>query len=176
MFEGESVCVEVKGRPEDRQALSAAFRNRRALHSRIPLIVAAVVFALSVVFGRDALFNTTNLSYPMAATLAAIAGLFLFLAVLNIFARARRMEGDDPRNAFFRGFKVTVGPQGVDIESEFFQGRFRWPAILRLHETAAHLFLYTDGLQAIIVPKRSFASPEEASRFAIIVRAHTGTG
>ncbi len=176
MFEGESASVEVKGDPKDRRALSSAHRNRRALTSRSPLLVATVAFALAITFGRDFLYNSFGVPFGIAATAASITGLLFFLLILNAFGRRNVAREADPRGAFTQGFKLTAAPDGLHLDSENLNAHFQWSGILSLNDTETHLFLYTDGAQAIIVPKRCFDTREEASRFAIIVRSHVGSG
>jgi hypothetical protein len=172
MSESASISVDIKGIPADRRALAQAFRRRRGVGGRIAVIVAAMVFALTVTFGRDALFQYGTMEYPLAATLSAILGLILFFAVLAIFARRARRWVNDPRAPFLRGFNLSADEDGVRLASENFETHYRWPGILRVQETGAHLFLYTDGAQAIIVPKRCFAVAEDAARFAALVKTH----
>jgi hypothetical protein len=176
MFEGESASVEVKADPKDRRALSSAYRNRRALTSRTPLLIATVTFALTITFGRDFLYNSFGVSFGIAATAASITGLLFFLLILNAFGRQEIVRDADPRGAFAMGYKLTVAPDGLHLVGENLNAHYQWPGILRLNDTETHLYLYTDGAQAIIVPKRCFDSSEDASRFAIIVRSHVGSG
>ena len=175
MSASASISVDVKGVPADRRALAQAYRRRRGLGGRVAIIVAALVFGLTVTFGREALFQYTRIDYPLAATLSAILGLALFFAVLGAFARGARRWAHNPRAPFLSGFKLTADDDGVRLVSANFEARYRWPGILRVQETQTHLFLYTDGAQAIIVPKRCFASPKDGADFAGMARAHVAT-
>ncbi len=174
MFEGESVSVQVKGAPEDRRALSPAPVNKNALSARIPLVLATVLFGLTVTFGRDFLYNSFEVPFAVAATMASIAGLLFFLLVLNVFGRRRVRPRADSRGLLLGSYTVTAAPDGLHIASQNSTSHFRWAAFLSLNETDTHLILHTDAAQAIIVPKRCFSSKEEASRFAIIVRSRLG--
>lgn len=176
MFEGESASVEVKGGPNDRQALSTANGKGQVLGSRTPLLVATVVFALTITFGRDFLYNSFSVPFGISATAASISGLLFFLLILNAFGRRRVAREVTPRGAFLQDHKLTASPEGLHLVSDNLNAHYRWPGILRLSDTETHFFLYTDGAQAIIIPKRCFDSPQDASRFAIIVRSHLGSG
>jgi len=176
MFEGESSSVEVKGDPKDRRALSSAHRNASALGSRTPLLIATVIFALTITFGRDVLYNSFLVPFGIAATAASITGLFFFLLILNAFGRRRVAQETASRGALLQDYKLTASPDGLHLLNDNLNSHYRWAGILSLNETEAHLFLYTDGAQEIIVPKHCFDSPQDASRFAIIVRSHLGSG
>lgn len=171
MPESAPLSVEVKGRPEDRRALAQAFRASRSLTGRLPMIAATAAFAVVVVFARPLLLTAWRFPPAYASTLAAFIGLVVFLAVFGAFGTRRARDISDPRGTFLKGFRITLEDDGVHIEAENFRGVHRWPGILRLQETETHMFVYTDGAQAIIVPKRCFASADLAARFAGIVRA-----
>ncbi len=133
-----------------------------------------MVFALTITFGRDFLYNSFGVPFGIAATAASIAGLFFFLLIWNAFGRRAIAREIKPRGTLANEFKLTAAPDGLHLDAEKLSARFQWQGILRLNDTDTHLFLYTDTAQAIVVPKNSFDSKEDASRFAIIVRSHIG--
>jgi hypothetical protein len=175
MFEGETASVDVQVTPDDRRALLPKAAKSSPLQSRIPLIVATLLFALTITYGRDFLFSRFGVPFAMAATLASIVGLLLFLVVFNVFARSRSgASGPAPRGVLLKSYKVTAKPEGLEVASENVVTQFRWPAVLSLNETDSHFLIHTEAAQTVLVPKRSFASKDDASRFAIIVRARLG--
>lgn len=174
MFEGESASVEVKESSEDRQVQPSLNRKQHGAGSRTPLLVATLVFALTITFGRDFLYNSFGVPFGIAATAASIAGLFFFLLIWNAFGRRTIAREIQPRGTLAKEFKLTAAPDGLHLVAEKLNAHFQWSGVLRLNDTETHLFLYTDSAQAIIVPKSCFASKEDASRFAIIVRSHIG--
>jgi hypothetical protein len=137
---------------------------------RLSLIVAAAAFTVTVIYGRELALRMWPGQGRIAATFSAFLGLIIFVAVLNTLGRRRAQESLDPRGTFVKGYRVSVDGEGVRIESENLSAHHRWPGILKLHETQDHYFLYTDGAQAIIVPKRCFSGGEHAARFAAIAR------
>lgn len=172
MESGTRISVDVKGRPKDRVALARAFRGGRAWWRRLPLVAAAIVFTVMVVFGRAAFVRIWEIPLAQAATLAAFAGFALFFVTLNLFAPLGRRNLEDPRGTFLKGYRIDVDEAGVHIAGENLEAHHRWPGILRLQETEKHFFVYTDGAQAIIVPKRSFTTPDDMARFGAFVRGH----
>jgi len=164
--------VDVRGRPEDRRALARAFRGDRVWAGRFSLIAAAAAFTVAVVYGRELALRMWEGQGRLAATFASFLGLIVFVAVLNAFGRRRAQESVDPRGTFVKGYRVRLADDGVHIESENLSALHRWNGVLKLDETPDHLFLYTDGAQAIIVPKRCFGSAEHVARFAGIARDH----
>jgi hypothetical protein len=165
-----TATVDVRGRPEDRRALARAFRSDRVWAGRLSLIVAAAAFTVTVIYGRELALRLWEGQGRVASTFAAFLGLIVFVGVLNTFGRRRAQESVDPRGTFVKGYRVSLADDGVHIESENLKALHRWNGILKLHETPDHLFLYTDGAQAIIVPKRCFGSAEHVARFAGLAR------
>jgi len=174
MFEGESASVEVKESSDERRTLPSTNRPQQSMGTRTPLLVATLVFALTVTFGRDFLYNSFGVPFGVAATAASIAGLLFFLLIWNAFGRRRVVRDASPRGSLAREFKLTAAPDGLHLVAKNLTAHFQWSGILRLNDTEMHLFLYTDGAQSIVVPKHCFGSREDASRFAIIVRSHIG--
>jgi len=174
MLEGESATVEVKANPGEHIAVGASGNRGGGIASRTPLLMATVVFALTVTFGRDALYNQFGVPFGVAATAASIAGLFFFLVLLNAFAYFRRPKAAIPRAAMLEDYTLTAAPDGLHISTENMTTHHQWRGIVQLNDTDTHMFLYTAGVQTIAVPKKSFESREHASRFAIIVRSHLG--
>lgn len=169
--ESATASVDIKGRPEDRRALALAFRDQRRWSGRLILLISCAGFAVVVVFGRDLFMRYWQMPAAYAATLAAFIGLVVFITTLDLSSRSRVQKTSDPRGTFLKGYRLTLGDDGVHVESENFRALHRWSGILKLQETGTHMFLYTDGAQAIIVPKRAFASPDHAASFASTVRA-----
>ena len=126
MFEGESASVEVKGGPKDRQALSSTNGNGQVLGSRTALLIATVVFALTITFGRDFLDSSFSVPLPIAATAASIAGLFFFLLILNAFGRRRVSREAAPRGAFLQDYKLTASPDGLHLLSDNLNAHYNW--------------------------------------------------
>jgi hypothetical protein len=174
MFEGESASVEVFGDTKGPRPQGASKSKDTVLGSRTPLLAATVIFALTITFGRDFLYNYFSLPFGIAATAASIAGLFFFLIFLNLFGRRRVPLKAAPASPFPKHFTLTASPDGLHINSGNFHAHYKWPGILRLNDSENDFFLYTENAQEIVVPKRCFPSREEASRFAIIVRSNLG--
>jgi hypothetical protein len=174
MFEGESASVEVKDNANAAPALPATNRKGQAAGTRTPLLVATLVFALTITFGRDFLYNSFGVPFGVAATAASIAGLLFFLLIWNAFGRRTSARDTRPRGTLANEFKLTAAPDGLHLVAKNLNVHFQWSGILRLNDTDTHMFLYAEGAQAIVVPKHCFGSKEDASRFAIIVRSHIG--
>jgi hypothetical protein len=76
-----------------------------------------------------------------------------------------------------------VGPRRIELDDDgvrqiarLHEARTRWPGVLAVDTTDAHIFLMTDRLAGYIVPRRAFADTGEAEAFAAFARARAGGG
>lgn len=60
---------------------------------------------------------------------------------------------------------IAIGPEGVRERSPVGESTTAWMGIERIEENEHYLFLYTGPLQAHVIPKRAFASGQEADAF-----------
>jgi hypothetical protein len=71
-----------------------------------------------------------------------------------------------------------VGPRRIELDEDgvhqvaaLHDARTRWPGVLSVEATDAHIFLMTDRLAGYIVPRRAFAAGEEAEAFLAFARS-----
>ncbi|MDH3625952.1 MAG: YcxB family protein [Myxococcales bacterium] len=76
-----------------------------------------------------------------------------------------------------------LGPKSYELTDEgvIFISRnanmvIRWAGIIAVEETPHHLFLWTDRCAGVILPKRSFDSPDQIAEFRAFAEAHHGGG
>lgn len=67
--------------------------------------------------------------------------------------------------------RLIVDADGVSMDSAGVMTRVAWPLIGQIVESESHVFLMYARLIGFIVPKRVFATAEEAKRFVMLVRA-----
>jgi hypothetical protein len=67
---------------------------------------------------------------------------------------------------------ISIGTEGIDVSNEVTVASHAWSGIQELIETADHLFIYFNAIQAIIVPSKAFPSRNAFSEFANAVRGY----
>jgi hypothetical protein len=60
---------------------------------------------------------------------------------------------------------LAIGPEGVRERSAVGESTTAWIGIERIEDDEQYLFLYTGPLQAHLIPKRAFATSQEADAF-----------
>jgi uncharacterized integral membrane protein len=174
MFEGESATVRATQDPADRPAFASGKGQAKYSGARTPYLIAAVIFALTVTFAPTVLYNQFEVPFGVASIGASFAGLLFFLIVLRFVRSAPAKQSHPARTTILQDFELTAAPDALLLETKTLSARFAWPGILQLSDDDNNLYLYTDGVLVITVPKRCFSSREEMSRFSIIVRSRIG--
>lgn len=66
--------------------------------------------------------------------------------------------------------ETVVSDAGITSRSANSSVVYRWPAVLRVQETAGQFNFWVSGIMAVIVPKRAFADAGQAAEFAAAVK------
>jgi hypothetical protein len=69
---------------------------------------------------------------------------------------------------------LTLSDDGVRHASAHHESVYRWTAVCSVGETPQHIFICVDTISGIMVPKRSFSSPEAAKQWLDEVRRRSG--
>ncbi len=146
----------------DHRALEQlSVRPRRA--GRVPFwTLVAGWLALTVVFTWLYTATTLKPGYILSA------GIGFAVAVVG-WAVVLRLNRGDEGTPSLGARTISLDDEGLRVRGEGFELLLGAAASRRVHETAEHLFVVSDHLPAIIVPKRCFASAEEARAFRSLV-------
>ena len=147
-------------------AHSPAVRQQGFRAVAVTLVVLVVWSGLLgvLVFGSDGPLDTARAIWPL------LLGPPLFLLVMILVFRRRtrrtrktveRMLDEGENKGLFGEHRITLTPEGVNDSSDFHKKLTSWDAVERVAVTDQHLFVYTNAIEAVIVPRRSF--PNEAS-------------
>ncbi len=124
------------------------------------IIIYAVVFYYS--FGR---------AYPikfMIPTLVLIIGLSLlpYIGYKNKLDKQLEnfLEDTDNANIFTKN-TLQASAAELIINNEFEETKYQWKSIVNKVETDTHYFLYTNSVQAIIIPKNAFINNTDKIAF-----------
>ena len=173
-MESNAVVVHVRATPEDAIAFQRNVCNKvAALRPYRLLTVLALAFLLSsMAFGPIWFEDLANLEESVAFVSSLLVGI-IPIALIQYFAAQKRQSAMyDPKGSFMRPCEIVASPNGVAFKNDVVDVKCNWAAFLHVEETPTHFFLYTDNVIAHIVPKREFATAEDASRFGEILRAN----
>lgn len=131
-----------------RWALSKMWYGRMGL--AIALIILFGLWEGSVEFVRPLL------EPPL---LYVIVCVLLYSILLKPYLISRALI--ETSNGGTRTVSYVFSENGVDIRRGGYEGHYDWAAIRRAKQTPHLVVLYTDSNLAIILPKRSFADPQQ---------------
>lgn len=163
---GDMIRLEYEVTPADFEAfnLQVAYRPRLKAQRRRQAITLLILFPLAVM--------TIGLLFPppkggpdliwyilaqLAFGLVAAAAMILISHLVyrrRLRGVVRSMLGRNPRESFLGKQQLEAGPEGVTVESAHLRATYRWPAVVGIEETEAHLFVMLGEVYGIIVPKR----------------------
>lgn len=136
---------------------------RRVMRGLIWVIVAASIAA--------ALYCEATGDRVFAIYWAAVAAFMLFMRIgfepwswRRSFARQHIGESE---------MKVEAGDEGFVIVTADSRGEVKWSAIRRTDDLPGHVLLWPNDRIGYIIPKRGFATPDEAQAFAALAKEKT---
>lgn len=131
----------------------------------------AAVFALAAVCGLTAyaiiqiLIKTNTLSPSFYFPGFLIFFLPLYRISLRFF-RVHLMRGHfNDKGSFLRRMQFSVLPDALIIDNDVSHTQMRWRGVLKIVNSKELILFYVDNMQAHIIPKRCFATPEAAEAF-----------
>lgn len=98
---------------------------------------------------------------------------FLMLLVLVITPWQRRRSFAHQRLGDF-DIDFHADENGFSTKSELAEGTHKWPAIRQVDDLPGHVLLWPSNRMGWMIPKRAFASPEDAAAFAELAKEKTG--
>jgi hypothetical protein len=82
------------------------------------------------------------------------------------------MVSEGQNRGLFSRHRVTISPEGVADASEHGQSSTAWRAVERVAAADEYVYIYTNALAAIIVPRRAFAGPSQFEEFVRTARGY----
>ena len=100
--------------------------------------------------------------------------LWVFLVLTQLFTRWRIARSFRSNAALQTPVRYAVSTNGVSLDASWGSARQAWSVYRRAGESRSAFYLYMSHMQAQILPKRCFTSPEQMDRFRQLVRAGNG--
>jgi hypothetical protein len=84
----------------------------------------------------------------------------------------RKMLSEGDNSAILGHYSSTLSPEGLFFKMVSGEERLNWSAIKKISQNEDYIFLYIGAMNAVIVPKRAFATPQEQQNFLAIIHTH----
>ena len=130
-------------------------------------ILGVIILALFALAGAAAWDN----EWGFAAYFAVLGGAVLALPFI-VAPRNRRYQFTHQRLADSESH-LTATEAELVYRTDLAETRCKWAFLRRIDETPDHIFLWPNSRMGWMVPKRVFASPEEATAFVEFLKEKT---
>ena len=89
----------------------------------------------------------------------------VFFTIYKFFMKSSKFSYVLPEGNFLRPKTTTIDEVGITEETELGMSHTKWQGVLRIENAKAVILLYVDRMSAYVVPKKGFATPDEAEAF-----------
>lgn len=122
------------------------------------------ILSVFIYFNIFSLFNSTYL-YSLSGIMLLSMGFNFFNQKNNLKAQAKKFANNDENASIFLLTTHLFSTTGIQIKDAVSDTFLQWKAIIKKEETDAYYFLYTNSIQAIIIPKNVFKNAEDVQQF-----------
>ena len=175
------VEVEVKLEHDDLVALNMFYlqysREARRLRRRAHVVsILGVLLVVAIILGL--LYYTELIETVFQAVLALALYMVLFVPVFIICDRVllkrriRRLVVEGQDRSLLAPNTWSLSEDNLSFEGEFSSGRISWKAVEDVVERDEHIFICLGKQRALVLPRRVFATAEEAKHFLELAREH----
>ena len=126
----------------------------------LPILIFLFAFYYTGLFHRPGNFILLIAGFLLITTLLS------FMGVRNNTMKQAEAVADDPENgSVFLESNLLVSETGLLVKDDLKETKYQWGAIIKKLESRQYYFLFHNAMQAIIIPKRAFATAEEKIKF-----------
>jgi len=167
-----------------REDLAALIKHHQAAspaigrYRNIRLVVAfcaLMILPAIVLFASDKPFlETAKAIWPL------LAGPVLFGVLAIPYTRwrtqqiTRHLLDEGKNNGFYGPCQIQADDDGITETRGSGASTRTWASVERIATTSTHLFVYTSGIEAFVIPRRAFAVDVEFLRFADTIAQYAG--
>jgi len=119
-----------------------------------------IVFPLAAI----ALYKILGSSWPYSIAVGLVFGIAADLLMIYMTKRkVMRVIGDD--HPVLGERTIEIGETGIYESSDKGEAQYAWQAVEEIKQDKKHMYIFIGQAQGLVVPKRYFASNEEAEQF-----------
>ncbi|CAN5787693.1 hypothetical protein BH11BAC4_BH11BAC4_24640 [soil metagenome] len=125
------------------------------LRQLVPLLLFIFAFYYTGIFDRSSKFTLIIIAAII------LTSIFSFIGVRsNTLRRAEKIASDPSNSSIFLETAMIVSETGIALKNRLAETRYQWNAFIKKQESNEYYFLFTSGIQAMIIPKRIFNQDE----------------
>ena len=142
---------------------------------RIGASVLCVVVGLIMFYALEHSFRISPILYAVAIGMGVCA-FFVLPPMIWSSTKKRivRMFQEGQNKGMAAPTTLSIDESGIEANNGLGTSKLLWTAIERLAVTDEYAFLYVSAMNAVVVPKRAFASDAQRQEFVQLVRQYHG--
>jgi hypothetical protein len=155
------------------QARSPTARRQRMGCLALGFLALAALPLLILLTTEDPLLETARDIWPL------LLGPILFILTVPPYIKwrmrhlSKRLLSEGRSTGFYGNCTMSINEDGIRESKESGESTRRWSAVESLIITADHLFVYTSGVEAFVVPRRAFGSETAFDQFVQYIAEHS---
>jgi hypothetical protein len=157
-------------RASHRAPIAKRSRRNLYLYLFLALFLLAIVPAISAegFTVSDVSFSFLFISFPIVASIAwLLEKRMMRRTILTL------LKEEEPEKGQLGAHAITLDDHGVMETTAVGEMRVSWHGINRVEEDPNYIYIYTAPAAAFVIPRRSFASPEESNDFYRFASSHS---
>jgi len=173
MNDGSDLVVKVRLTAEDYYVFRTSLLREMRASWRYRILRWLLFFLFAGAIAATAQFFVTVSRVPawLAVLACAYPAALVYDAIAKLVAWPLERTQFDPRGMSLTDRTIRANLEGIYVTGGWGEAHYLWTAVLRVKETASHIFVLTDVMTGVVVPKSGFASRADAERFGDFVRA-----
>jgi hypothetical protein len=120
-----------------------------------------LVLFLSVIYFAGGLGSFNTISITIYALIFLSVVMPLVSGKTNVIKSAEKIADNVQNVSLFTDYNLVATDADLFIKTSYAETKYFWKSIIKKAETDTHYFLFENGIQAIIIPKRAFKNEEE---------------
>lgn len=146
---------------------NAGKRNWFYVRQLLPPILFLLAFYYTGLFNRSNQFVLLIVGFLALTVITSLKS-----ARGNTVRQAEKIANDPGNESMFSNRSLQVSDAGITVQDELSETRYRWKAFCKRMESERYFFLFTNNVQAIIIPKRAFTSSDQLQQFEKMLTQH----
>lgn len=144
-------------------------RKRRLYYVKqvLPILLFLAAFYYTGLLERQSKFILLIVGFLLLTTFLSVIGIRS-----NTMRQAEKIANEPDNDPIFLETQLTASESGLSLADSVSQTQYQWKAVIRKLESQNYYFLFVNALQAIIIPKRVFGSPDQRQQFDRLLSQH----
>jgi len=148
---------------------SSMKRQLFATQLLLSMLIPFVLIGIPYLGGQD--ISTFRIIYGMLAGVLMFV-LFPYINRKATISRTKKVYSEGNNQAMLGHQAISLSPEGILGKNQAGESKINWSAVSELAQNEKYYFLYIGSVNAIVIPKNCFHSPEEEKAFLEYINAH----